>query len=241
MKQKSYSMILVALMALISFTADGQFSPFSSSLIDQAISTVCASAAPRLEGQPASEILLHLTYDKDSLGANGQPAIQAQSFTLLNEGNTKYFGRLSNTDKSLVTFTNVPAGTYVLYIQWHINDDGYSWRHYDGVRDIVLLIEDVVVDGNFEMSHDIAEAKNRLHFGRILPNGEEANPGFVTVVNGVSSYDGTENVYGESYFRAIFMKNRASFVAITTMGTYRGASSVTNNQRIWTPCTSPTT
>ena len=97
MKQKSYSMILVALMALISFTADGQFSPFSSSLTDQAISTVCAdgtvtyempSAAPRLEGQPASEILLHLTYDMDSLGANGQPAIQAQSFTLLNEGNT---------------------------------------------------------------------------------------------------------------------------------------------------------
>ncbi len=239
MKQKSYSMILVALMALISFTADGQFSPFSSSLIDQAISTVCAdgtvtyempSAAPRLEGQPASEILLHLTYDMDSLGANGQPAIQAQSFTLLNEGNTKYFGRLSNTDKSLVTFTNVPAGTYVLYIQWHINDDGYSWRHFDGVRDIVLLIEDVVVDGNFEMSHDIAEAKNRLHFGRILPNGEVPNPGFVTIENGVSSFDGTENVYGESYFRALFMKNRASFVAIFTNATYRGASSITNNQ-----------
>ena len=239
MKQKSYSTILVALMALISFTAAGEITPFSSSLIDQAISKVCAdgtvsyempSMAPRLEGQPASEILLHLTYDMDSLGENGQAAIQAQSFTLLNEGNTKYFGRLSNTDKSLATFTNVPAGNYVLYIQWHINDDGYSWRHFDGVRDIVLIIEDVVVDGNFEMSHDIAEAKNRVHFGRILPDGEVPNPGYVTVVSGVSSFDGTENVYGESYFRGIFMKNRASFIVITTMASYRGLSSVTTNQ-----------
>ena len=235
MKQKIYSTMLLATMAMMSLTASGQ--AWNASLVDNAISMQQAdgsvsyelpSQAPLLQGEPATEITLNLVYDKDSLGADGAAAIVAQSFTLLNEGNTKYFGRISNTDKSLVTFSNVPAGEYILYIQWHINDDGYSWRHYDGVRDIIIIKEGVVVDGNFSMTHDIAEAKNRLHFGRILPNGEAANPGHVTVVDGVSSYDGTENVYSESYFRGLYMKNRSSFIVINTLASYRGLSTVTS-------------
>ena len=165
MTQKTYSTMLLAAMAMMSLTASGQ--AWNASLVDNAISMQQAdgsvsyelpSQAPLLQGEPATEITLNLVYDKDSLGADGAAAIVAQSFTLLNEGSTKYFGRISNTDKSLVTFNNVPAGEYVLFIQWHINDDGYSWRHYDGVRDIIIIKEGVVVDGNFSMTHDIAEA-----------------------------------------------------------------------------------
>lgn len=227
--------MLLAAMAMMSLIASAQ--AWNTSLADIAISQQQAdgtvsyelpSQAPMLQGETATEITLNLVYDKDSLGADGAAAIVAQSFTLLNEGNTKYFGRLSTSDKSLVTFSNVPAGEYILYIQWHINDDGYSWRHFDGVRDIIIIQEGVVVDGNFTMTHDIAEAKNRVHFGRILPNGEVPNPGHVTVVDGVSSYDGTENVYGESYFRGLYMKNRSSFIVINTLASYRGLSTVTS-------------
>ena len=235
MKQKIYSTMLLAAMAMMSLTASGQ--AWNASLVDNAISMQQAdgsvsyelpSQAPLLQGEPATEITLNLVYDKDSLGADGAAAIVAQSFTLLNEGSTEYFGRISNTDKSLVTFNNVPAGEYILFIQWHINDDGYSWRHYDGVRDIIIIKEGVVVDGNFSMTHDIAEAKNRVHFGRILPNGETPNPGHVTVVDGVSSYDDTENVYSESYFRGLYMKNRSSFIVINTLASYRGLSTITS-------------
>ena len=234
MKKKFYSLLLAA-MAMMPLTASAQ--AWNTSLADIAISHQHAdgtvsyelpSQAPMLQGETATEITLNLVYDKDSLGADGAAAIAAQSFTLLNEGATKYFGRLSTTDKSLVTFSNVPAGEYILYIQWHINDDGYSWRHFDGVRDIVIIKEGVVVDGNFSMTHDIAEAKNRVHFGRILPNGEVPNPGCVTVVDGVSSYDGNENVYSESYFRGLYMKNRSSFISINTLATYRGPQIITS-------------
>ena len=43
-------------MALISYTAAGQFTPFSSSLVDQAISTVCADGTVSYE-MPSSETL----------------------------------------------------------------------------------------------------------------------------------------------------------------------------------------